>query len=47
MRTNKNSCAWVGVWITLLAVNVRAAESPAYRRLPVSEYRDKMKAGWI
>ena len=23
------------------------ADGPEYRRLPVSEYRDKMKAGWI
>ena len=47
MKINKNSCAWIGVWITLLAVNVQAAEPTQYSRLPVSEYRDKMKAGWI
>jgi hypothetical protein len=47
MRTNRHSHAWIGVCITLLALNVPAAETPAYRRLPVKEYRDKMKAGWI
>ena len=36
-----------GVWATLLTVNVQAAEPPAYRRLSVQDYRDKMKAGWI
>ena len=47
MKIYKCNCAWIGVWITLLAVNVQAAEPTQYRRLPVSEYRDKMKAGWI
>ena len=47
MKTNKVSHAWIGIWITLLAGSVPAAEPPAYRRLPVKEYRDKMKAGWI
>jgi hypothetical protein len=47
MTTNKRSLLWIGVWITLLAVNVRGVEPPAFRRLSVQEYRDKMKAGWI
>ncbi|MEI7900303.1 MAG: ADP-ribosylglycohydrolase family protein [bacterium] len=47
MKTNKSSCIWFGVWVALLAVNVRGAAPTQYRRLPVSEYRDKMKAGWI
>ena len=47
MKANKHNCAWIGVWITLLAANAQAADSPQYRRLSVRDYRDKMKAGWI
>ena len=47
MTINKSSYVWIGVCITLLAVNVPAAEPTQYRRLPVKEYRDKVKAGWI
>ncbi|MEI6605556.1 MAG: ADP-ribosylglycohydrolase family protein, partial [Verrucomicrobiota bacterium] len=47
MKINKSNCAWIGVWIALLAVNVQAAAAPTYRRIAVQEYRDKMKAGWI
>ena len=47
MKTNMTSHTWIGVWIALLAGSVLAADSPAYRSLPVKEYRDKMKAGWI
>ena len=47
MKTNISNIASIGVCITLLAVNVLAAESTQYRRLPVRNYRDKMKAGWI
>jgi hypothetical protein len=47
MKTIKNSYVWVGLVITWGALNVQAAESTQYRRLAVSEYRDKMKAGWI
>ena len=47
MKINKSNCVWIGVWITLLAVNARAAEPTQYRRLSVSDYRDRMKAGWI
>jgi hypothetical protein len=48
-RTIKNTTplvAWLVAGSVLLgwAVDVRAAE---FRRLPVKEYRDKMKAGWI
>ena len=47
MKTIKNRYVWVGLVITWGALNVQAAESTQYRRLAVSEYRDKMKAGWI
>ena len=47
MKTNKNSYLWFGALIALLTVNVRGAEPTQYRRLSVTEYRDKMKAGWI
>ena len=47
MKINTWNCTWIGVWIALFGVNVQGAESTQYRRLPVSEYRDKMKAGWI
>jgi len=47
METNKYCHAWIGVWITLLAVNVQAMAPTQYRRLSAQDYRDKMKAGWI
>ena len=47
MKIYKSNCAWIGIGIALLAVNVQAAESPAFRRISVKAYRDKMKAGWI
>ena len=47
MRTGHSCSVWFGILITLMAVNVRGAEPTEYRRLSVSEYRDKMKAGWI
>ena len=47
MNTNRTSHAWIGLWITLLAVNVQGAVPTQYRRLSVRDYRDKMKAGWI
>ena len=47
MKINKSMCAWIGVGIALFTVNVQAAEKPAFRRIAVKEYRDKMKAGWI
>jgi len=47
MKPSNSSYVWFGLLITLLTVNVRGAEPTEYRRLSVSEYRDKMKAGWI
>ncbi len=47
MGTLKSSCVGLGLVITLVAAHVRGAEPTQYRRLSVSEYRDKMKAGWI
>ncbi len=47
MKTPKMNYAWVGIGITLLAASVQAAPPTQERRLSVSEYRDKMKAGWI
>jgi len=47
MRTGHSCSVWFGILITLIAVNVLAAEPTEYRRLSVREYRDKMKAGWI
>ncbi|KAB2640232.1 MAG: ADP-ribosylglycohydrolase family protein [Verrucomicrobia bacterium] len=47
MSISKKSGLWIGLLVTLLAVNVQAAEKPAYRRIAVKEYRDKMKGGWI
>jgi hypothetical protein len=46
-KTPKMNYAWVGIGITLLAASVQAAPPTQERRLSVSEYRDKMKAGWI
>jgi len=40
--------AWVLVWTLVLASGVSLAQAAeAERRLPVKEYRDQMKAGWI
>lgn len=41
-----------GVWVTLIALGVglvvpSQVVGQEFRRLPVKEYRDKMKAGWI
>ncbi|MEI6175888.1 MAG: ADP-ribosylglycohydrolase family protein [Verrucomicrobiota bacterium] len=47
MKKKLSSSVWLGLWVTLLAVNVQAVESPACRRISVQDYRDKMKAGWI
>ena len=47
MNTNRLSHVWIGLWLTLLAVNVQGAVPTQYRRLSVRDYRDKMKAGWI
>jgi hypothetical protein len=47
MKTNYSNCVWFGLLITLMTVTVQGAEPTEYRRLSVSEYRDKMKAGWI
>ena len=41
---------WRASLVFVLSVAVTAtvwAETPQFRRLPVKEYRDKMKAGWI
>jgi len=34
-------------WAGVLGASAAPAAEPAFRRLPVNEYRDKMKAGWI
>ena len=47
MNTIRSRSLWFGLLITLVAARVRGAEPTEYRRLSVSEYRDKMKAGWI
>ena len=47
MNIKHSSSVWCGILITLVAAHVRGAEPTEYRRLSVSEYRDKMKAGWI
>jgi hypothetical protein len=39
-------CCLIACLAALLAAAADAAE-PQFRRLPVNEYRDKMKAGWI
>ena len=39
--------AWFAVLLIFSPEYSRADGQPAYRRLPVKEYRDKMKAGWI
>jgi hypothetical protein len=41
--------AWVLAWTLVIAsgVSLALAADSAVRRLPVKEYRDKMKAGWI
>ncbi len=41
-------CAVLSVWSVGLMVQSRAeAAGQKFRRLPIKEYRDKMKAGWI
>jgi len=39
--------ALLSLVIPVIAAPVQAEAPSAYRRLPVKEYRDKMKAGWI
>jgi hypothetical protein len=38
---------WLVVFNPWVALEGRGEDASAWRRLPVSEYRDKMKAGWI
>jgi len=47
MKTSNSIYVWFGILTTLITANVQGAEPTEYRRLSVSEYRDKMKAGWI
>jgi hypothetical protein len=45
----KRNYLYIGVYSLLFAINlaVCAGAQPEFRRLPVQEYREKMKAGWI
>ena len=43
---NRMSLLWLG-FACLVALSARQARSEEFRRLPVSEYRNRMAAGWI
>ncbi len=47
MRIARTMIVWQLLLIAFVAVEVLGEEPTGYRRLPVKEYRDKMKAGWI
>ena len=54
MQTKRSQLRGVAVWTALgvwsigsLALPPARAAGQEFRRLPVKEYRDKMKAGWI
>jgi hypothetical protein len=47
MTTGHRISIGLVVLLALVAVHARAVDPAGYRRLPVKEYRDKMKAGWI
>lgn len=44
---SRSRLGWGLAWALLLGTLPAPAAEPALRRLPVQEYRDKMKAGWI
>jgi len=47
MKTTRRIAIGLAAMSALIAVGLRGAEPTQWRRLPVDEYRDRMKAGWI
>jgi len=46
-RPSAIAVAWVSLCLCVLAAPMARGDAAAERRLPVSEFRDKMMAGWI
>ncbi len=48
MKTNQWAASrQIAVWVALCLWSIGSVQAAEFRRLPVKEYRDKMKAGWI
>jgi hypothetical protein len=47
MKTHPRSCFRIALLLLASTLLAAAAETPKYLRLPIQEYRDKMKGAWI